>query len=377
MRLKLTEILDYYDVPQLVVALDAVGTQYLCLAYDEDVAGRLKYIAANISHNRLNDLMTGHIDLRQIYLEPELALYDVLQDGKVVTANLREEAPAEYMLPDEGYYLNFSKRENHDMVRASQETGRTVIRLGYNYETNNHCLPWDVLTETLHDFQAIVSNGYRRVIQSKNAEPAQLNVRAALAASFDLELVANEPINLFGSSKVADTLDLLSPLFGNEDEAVANCLSTFRNTQKSYKNLLKTLSDRNVSFKCKWVQGSVEGEVKEFPVTKERIRSLYTLASNLEILEERQVTFVGTFFMANLRSGRWGMELADDGKRKYGICLGVDKLHGVVLHNKIYAVTCIEKPSQNPNTGSVYYAYIMTDIHEIDLESGGQGLLYK
>lgn len=366
MRLKLTEILDYYDVPQLVVALDVVGTQYLCLAYDEDEVGRLKCIAANISRERLNDLMTGHIDLRQIYLAPELDLYDVLQDGSDVIAKLRKEKPADYMLPEEGYYLNFAKRENYDMVRASQETGRTVIRLGYNYETSNHCLPWDVLTETLHDFQAIVSNGYRRVVQSKNAEPAQLSVRAALAASFDLELVANEPVNLFGSSRVADTLDLLSPLFGNEDEAVANCLSTFRNTQKSYKNLLKSLSDRDVSFKCKWVHGSVEGEVKEFPITKERIKSLYTLASNLEILEERQVTLVGTFFMANLRSGRWGIELADDGKRKYGVCLGVDILHGVVLHNKLYAVTCTEKPSQNPSTGNVYYAYIMTDIDEKD-----------
>lgn len=364
MRLRLTEILDYYDVPQLVVALDAVGTQYLCLAYDEDEAGRLKCIAATISRERLNDLMTGHLDLRQIYLQPELALFDVVQDGNVVSAQLREKAPAEYMLPDEGYYLSFSKREDHDMVRASQETGRTVIRLGYNYETNNHCLPWDVLTETLHDFQAIVSNVYRRVIQSKNAEQAQLNVRAALAGSFDLELVANEPVNLFGGSKVADTLDLLSPLFGNEDEAVANCLATFRNTQKSYKNLLKTLCERNVSFKCKWVQGSVEGDVKEFPVTKDRIKSLYALASNLQIMDERQVTLEGTFFMANLRSGRWGMELIADGKRKYGVCLGVERLHGVVLHNKLYKVTCTEKPSQNPNTGNVYYAYTMTDIHE-------------
>lgn len=366
MRLRLSEILDYYDVPQLFVALDAVGTQYLNLAYDEDEEGRLKCIAANISHDRLNDLLTGHIDLRQIFLQPELALYDVLQDGAVVTARLREEAPSENMLPDEGYYLNFSKRENHDMVRSSQETGRTVIRLGYNYETNDHCLPWDVLTETLHDFQAIVSNGYRKVIQSKNAEPAQLKVRAALAASFDLELITNEPVNLFGGSRVADTLDLLSPLFGNEDEAVANCLSTFRNAQKSYKNLLKTLSDRDVSFKCKWVQDSVVGEVKEFPVTKERIRSLYTLASNLEILEERQVMLEGTFFMANLRSGRWGLELAADGKRKYGVCLGADKLHGVVLHNRSYVVICTEKPSLNPNTGNMYSAYILTDIHEID-----------
>lgn len=365
MRLKLTEILDYYDVPQIFVALDAVGTQYLCMVHDYDEDGRSMCLAANISSDRLNDVVTGHVDLRQVYLEPEQWLYDVIENGDQIEATIREEQPTAEMLPEEGYFLDFAKRENRDMVLASQETRRTVIRLGFNYETNNHTLPWDVLTETLHDFQAIVSNGYRRVAQTKNAEMAQLSVRAALAASFDLELVANEPTNLFGSSRVADTLDLLSPLFGGEDEAVANCLSTFKNTQKSYKNLLKTLAERNVSFKCKWVQGAVEGEVKEFPVTKERIHSLYTLATNLRILEDRQVCFEGTFFMANLRSGRWGMDLGEGKNHKYGISLGVDRLHGVVLHDVKYRVSCIEKPSQNPNTSKIYYAYILTDIQKV------------
>lgn len=368
MRLRLSEILDYYDVPQIFVAQDAVGTQYLCLVHDYDEDGRSLCIAASISKDRLNDFITGHVDLRQVYLEPEQWLYDVVENGDLIEATIREEAPTDDMLPEEGYFLDFAKRENHDMVMTSKEVGRTVIRLGFNYETNNHTLPWDVLAGTLHDFQAIVSNGYRRVVQTKNAEPARLSVRAALAASFDLELLANEPVNLFGSSRVADTLDLLSPLFGSDDEAVANCLSTFKNTQRSYKNLLKTLSDRNVSFKCKWVQESIGGEVKEFPVSKERIQSLYSLASNLEIMDERQVSFEGTFFMVNLRSGRWGMDLLEGGRRKYGVCLGIDKLHGVVLHDQTYRVTCTEKPSQNPNTGNVYYAYVLTDIQRINQE---------
>ena len=291
MRLKLTEILDYYDVPQLVVALDAVGTQYICLAYDEDEEGRLKCIAANISLDRLNDLMTGHIDLRQIYLQTELALYDVMQDGDEVTAKLREVAPEEYMLPDEGYFLNFSKRESHDMLRTAQEQKRTVIRLAFNYDTNNHIIPIGVMNEVVHCFQAMLSNGYRKLASTRNAECAELGVRATLAASFDLELIANEPTDLFGSSKVADTLDMLSPLFGGEDEAVASCLTNFKNTQPSYKNLLKTLSDRGISFKCKWVHEAIRGEIRELPVTRERIKNLYTLASSLTPLQERQVTF--------------------------------------------------------------------------------------
>lgn len=364
MRLRLTEVLDYYDEPQLFVALDAVGTSYLCLVYDIDAEEHSLCIAASISRERLNDLVTGHIDLRNIFLEPELSLYDVVVDGNVIEATLRAESPSADMLPDEGYYLDFGKRENQDMVRASKEAGRTVIRLAFNYETNHHAIPWDVLTDALHYFQAIVANGYRRVVQSKNAEPATLSVCATLAASFDIELIANEPVDLFGRSKVADTLEMLSPLFGDEDEAVANCISSFKSTQKSYKNLLKTLTERDVSFKCKWVHESSTGIVNELPVTKERIQSLYSLASSLQTLKERNVVFEGSFYMADLRNGRWGLDLLN-GEQRRGICMNGERLRGIVLHEVQYRVSCVEERSQNLSTGKVYYAYILTSIQRI------------
>lgn len=365
MRLKLTEILDFYDVPQIFVALDSVGTQYLCLVHDYDIDGRSLCIAANISKDRLNDVITGHVDLRQVYLEPEQWLYDVIENGEIIEAIQREEAPTEDMLPEEGYYLDFAKRESHDMVRTAQEKRKTVIHLAFNYDTNNHTIPIGVLNEVGHCFQAMLSNGYRKLVSTRNAEGAELGVSASLAASFDLELIANEQTDLFGGSKVADTLDMLSPLFGGEDEAVASCLTNFKNTQPSYRNLLKILSEKGISFKCKWVHTAVNGEVRELPVPKERVQTLYTLASSLTALEEKQVTFQGIFTMANLRSGRWGMEPVGGGKVRYGWCHGDELLKGVVLHDKVYKVTCREKPTQNSNTGNIYYAYILTDIEII------------
>jgi hypothetical protein len=364
----MTNILDYYDMPQLFVALDAVGTQYLCLFYDHDEAGKMKCIAVTISRDRLNDFITGHLDLRQVYLEPEMWLYDVTVDGNIIEATPRAEAPAGYMLPDEGYFLDYSQLENHDMVAASQEERKTIIRLAFNYETNNHAVPTGVLTGTVHNFQAIVSNAYKKLTKDRTGINSRLSVRAAIAASFDLELVANEPTNLFGGSKVADTLDMISPLFSDEDEAVANCLATFKNTQRNYKNLLKTLSDENISFKCKWVQGAVDGVVGECPVTKERVQSLYSLASNLQMLEETEELFEGSFFMANTRNGRWGLSPIGEKKAKYGVCTEVAKLEGIVLKNRVYRVKCTVRPTLNPNTGKEYKSYILTDIQKMELK---------
>lgn len=368
MRLRLTEILDFYDVPQLFVALDSIGTSYLCLVYDYDAEGRSLCLGANISKGRLNDLVTGHLDLRQIYLEPEQAWFDVVDDGIIIEASLRTVAPTEEMLPEEGYYLDFAKRENRDMLLATQEERKTVIRIAFNYETNNHTVPTDVLANTVHNFQGILTHAFLKVAKEKNAEKARLLVRAPIAASFDLELVANEETDLFGGSKVADTLNRLSPLFSNEDEAVANCLATFKTTQTNYRNLMKGLSEENFSFKCKWVQGTVDGEVGECPVSKERVQSLYNLASSLQLLDEIDVVLEGSFFMANVRNGRWGLSPAGQKKPKYGMCPEIDKLDGITMKSQLYRVFCTEKHTLNPNTNKEYKTYILNEIQKINEE---------
>lgn len=367
MRLRMTNILDYYDMPQIFVAQDAVETQYLCLLYDHDDDGRMKCIAAAISRGRLNDFITGHIDLRSVFVEPEMDLYDVIVDGSIVNATLMKAEPCKEMLPDDGYYLNYSQLENHDMVTSTQEGNRTIIRLAFNYDTNNHSVPTDVLTSTIHNFQAIVTCAYKKVTKDRTGVNSRLLVRAPIAASFDVELEASEETNLFGGSRVAETLDMISPLFGNEDEAVANCLATFKNTQRNYKNMLKTLSDENISFKCKWVRGVVGGVVSECLVSKERVQTLYSLASNLRMLEETDESFDGAFFMANTRNGRWGLTSLGENRVKYGTCPDLDKLDGIVLKSRAYRVKCKCRPTLNPNTGKEYKTYILTDIQKLDI----------
>lgn len=363
MRLSITEVLEYYDVPQLFVAKDAVGTSYLCLFYDYDESGRMMCISVSISKERLNDFLTGHLDLRHIFTEPEMFFYNVIIDGDIIDAVLRENAPTESMLPDAGYFIDFSQRENSDMVSSTNEEGHTIIRLAFNYDTVNHTVPTDVLSNTINQFQSIIEKAYKRVTRTKDVSPSHLSVRASIAASFDVELITNESVDLFGGSKVADTLSMISPLFGNDDTAAANCLAVFKNTQPNYQSLLKKLSEREFSFKCKWVNGLEVKKVEDFIISRERVKTLYNLASSLVSLEERSVHFDGYFFMANVRNGRWGLDIFQDNRRKYGLCLDVSKLNGVVLKDQLYHIVCKEKTTQNPNTNKTYRTYILTDIH--------------
>ena len=365
MRLKITEILEYYEVPQLFIAMDAIGTSYLCLTYDVDAKGVLKCLSADISKDRLNDFITGHLDLRSIFLEPELFVYDVEVKGEEVEAKKRDEDLEDTMLPDEGYFLNFAQRENYEMICASREERRTIIRLAFNHETNNHTLPVDVMTKSLHDFQAIISKAYHKLYKNVDENYANLNVRAAIAASFDLEFVSNEETDLLGGSKIADTLGMIQPLFSDNDDDVADCLVFFKNAQSNYKSLVKTLSENSVSFKCKWVDSSLELKVSECPVSTNRMIGLYSLASSLEQMEDTTETFEGYFFMANTRSGDWKIKTNVGSRPKSGKCYERSLLNGIILYDQMYRVTWAVHPSRNPNTGREYRAYVLMSVERL------------
>ena len=74
--LSLINTLEYYDVPQILTAADATGTNYLCTLFNQDADG-YQYIGVQISEPRLMAFIGGQLDLRDAYLYPEVenALY--------------------------------------------------------------------------------------------------------------------------------------------------------------------------------------------------------------------------------------------------------------------------------------------------------------
>ena len=56
--LTLFKTLEYYDVPQILVAADATGTNYLCTLYKNDVEDGYLYLGVQISEPRLMAFVT-------------------------------------------------------------------------------------------------------------------------------------------------------------------------------------------------------------------------------------------------------------------------------------------------------------------------------
>ena len=111
--LTLMQTLEYYDVPQIFVATDAMGTCYLCTLFDNDEVEGYKYIGVQLSEPRLMAFIGGQLDLREAYLHPEVenAVYLVEAQKGTLTATtiLQPQDITENMLPEAGYYFDASE----------------------------------------------------------------------------------------------------------------------------------------------------------------------------------------------------------------------------------------------------------------------------
>ena len=111
-QLALSQILEYYDVPQILVATDATGVRYLCTLYDQSETDGYKYLGVQISEPRLLAFVGGQLDLREAYLHPEVenAVYNVTVNDEIITATapIPQQDITEDMLPEAGYFFDAS-----------------------------------------------------------------------------------------------------------------------------------------------------------------------------------------------------------------------------------------------------------------------------
>lgn len=104
-KLFLDRILEFYDVPQILVAKDSFGTQYLCLLFDDEIECR--YTGIRISTARLDEYLAGRVDLRVLFLDPEneSEYFNIsYRDGCYELKPFEGKFLPEERLPEPGYY---------------------------------------------------------------------------------------------------------------------------------------------------------------------------------------------------------------------------------------------------------------------------------
>jgi hypothetical protein len=69
-KLRLIEVLDWYDGPRLFIAENASGSRYIAFWADEQ-EDESYWLYSLVSESRINCLVSGKLDLRSIYTDPE------------------------------------------------------------------------------------------------------------------------------------------------------------------------------------------------------------------------------------------------------------------------------------------------------------------
>lgn len=349
--LNIIRTLEFYDVPQIFVAVDAVGIKYLCLHYEVVDDGTLLYIAVQLSEDRLNDFLKGHIDLRQLYTNPEQegSLYIVKYDDTIIAQPYLEELLPS-MLPLEGYYYDDSIDDDAEILERTVRTKSPIIRLAFETPDNKHTLEARCLSAALVSFQSLVDSSFKKLYKDIDSDISTLRVTTFAAASFDVELCANETLDLFGQSKLGTTLEEINKLFSDDDKVVIETLRTLKGfAATNYRKFIDVLLSYGLAVNYKWVYSTLEADVRKRKVAMSRLKSLYDIINSNSELGTEEQEFVGHFTAASFDNGKWTFA-QEIGKDIKGDCFDNNLLAGITLVGKRYKITCTATQSKNETT---------------------------
>ncbi|MBS7691932.1 hypothetical protein I0E98_21965 [Pseudomonas lalucatii] len=123
--IKLLHVLLDYDYPQVFVACDPIDVRYVCMISEVADQGPA-FLCVPVSARRCDELLSGKIDLRQVYEEPEISeFYLATPDDLVEPFNIERAqmdlVPHE-LLPEPGLVFSL----NDEVSIKAQELNTTV-----------------------------------------------------------------------------------------------------------------------------------------------------------------------------------------------------------------------------------------------------------
>lgn len=367
--INIQQILLYYDTIQVFIGADQIGTNYLCMLYDDNETDR--YIAIRVSKQRLAGLLCGKTDLRSIYLEPEIEgeylSVTIMEENKYVIA---EELTTleEYMLPAEDAFIlpqtNFS-----DIIKERLEWGKPILHLGFIDSHNSHSIKANTLSSLISDYQDLVTNTYKKISDPAHAKVVSpnFNIFSTSAASFNLHMFIDDDLDLFGGSSMDSTLDFINKLLDFEDEeSLTESLGRIQGYAFShYKKFIKGLLENGLCIKSAWTTSNIENPVAYNHIQPDKIHHAYDILQRRGELEEEHVELNGYFLKVDSTNGDWKFYCTIDDKEYKGKSTDSEILNGITVRTKDYKIRCaktIEKQNISDKLIEVYY------IQQIDAD---------
>lgn len=352
-QLQILQILVYYDVPEIFIASDEVGTKFICLLVDLDQRS-IFYISTPISSNRLSKFINGNEDLREIFTKPETnQIYSFNSISERIEAILLEKTdlPEEY-LPEAGFIYKKPLDENKLILNEAIEKRNAIVHLAVSDSNDNYSIDADDFGDIVKLYQVIIENSYKKEIARRNFKnkkvyyiPQNYKLRAFASSnsSFNLHLYSTSQVDLFGNSLIELALLKFEEIirdFDNNDEYIESLRTVKGHTISSLKKLIKKLLDCDIKIKHKWY--SLGQEAVHFSILdKFKAEKIYAVLNLTEELAEERKEFEGYFVQVDVDRGTWRIYNIED-EKEYSGEVQTDLLKGVTVKTEIYRIECLE-----------------------------------
>ena len=384
-KIYLRDILLDYDTPQLFVARDSVGTNYVCMLVEQNEDFD-RFTCISISDQKLVQFTNGQIDLRDIFLTPEInQFYQVnihdYQSNYFESIPLEIEELPQAWLPDEGVFINLD-RARSEVVLESKEKAKTIIHLNLNppESINEPRINALALSEALLRFQTMLKYAYKKSISSfPYAQRKQLNIPenyqvdvfAFAQGSFKVKMQSQSYPNLFGETEIIKALELVDQLVDSIDDIdgslrlLAQNKGHFANT---FINFIKYIAESKSRLNYTWAYSGTTNPVTK-QITSDQAEYLYEVFNQQDELKEESIELVGYFEKVDEKYGKW--RLVDRENNTHNGELGEVEgltLKGVIIRTTLYRLVCVEKIVEVVGTSEEKKSIQLIELTPIDSE---------
>ncbi len=352
-QFKISQILVYYDLPELFIANDEVNTSFICLL--TDFTNNIPfYYSTAISKDRLSQFIQGKIELYHILSEPEINewYYFHLEKDNLTANKVEIDSFPINLLPERGFFVNNEINNNELIVNEVTEKENAVVHIAVTDENDDYGIDTDDLGDILKLYTVILENTYKRAISEHNFKskksfllPKNYKMRAFASSksSFNLHLYSQSNKDLFGNCMVEYGLEKIEQIlteYASEDELITNLQSIKGHAISSFKKLLKKVIDENLKIKHKWFAPN-QKEVHFKTINQDSAKKIYDLLNLSTELEEEIKIFIGVFVQADVERGTWRIKNLEDNKEYNGEAT-LEQLKGITLDTITYKLTCQE-----------------------------------
>ena len=363
--IRCTDTLFYYDGPQILEALDAIGGHYLVVMVNVG-DDRDRCLAVGVAPDRIRQFRAGALDLKSLMVEAgseEWHLATATNLEQPLAIELQQTPLSESgLLPDDGFFLPHHQAEELTLKEARKRNNLILeISVAPPESVCGHGIRLDTYAKLLTQFQTIARHAWRAAskgdrhhlrTEMKGADEHLMNVVIpAATGSFRVVLEAAGGPGALGTGALACALQRMDLVFEHasspHDTLVA--LREHRgHLASAYLKFLRFLVQRKTGFRYSWAEPtSTAPTCRE--ILESEARPLVEALSASSNRYNEVVTYVGEFEKFNRKTGAWGL-LTRKGTVSGLIREGGPDLDRLVVGER-YKFYCVMETEEVESTG--------------------------